>query len=707
MTQGIFTMAQQLQGQIRKVWSSVNPTYSGSYTGNGSAVYTNSTFSLSGNFTIEGWIHGFNSSTGLRHAGIGQDNSGTGFAIYSAGFYANGLLISWSPTYNQWQHWALVRNGTTITLYLNGVSQGTTTASTTYSGSFYVGANNYNGTIYADCPQYLSNVRFTNTAVYTSNFTPSTTPLTAISGTQVLTLNSQNIVDNSGNNYALVAGINSDIFNPFSVLVSTPAVEYLVVAGGGGGGGGSTGGGVGGGGGAGGLLQGIVPITAGIPLTVTVGGGGSAGSMPGVHGSNGCNSVFGNVTAIGGGGGGGYGSCYGCTNGPKNGGSGGGAGQSANAQTHSLGVPGQGNSGAQYYVPRPNGGAGGGGAGNPGLPNNGCYGGYGGYGIASAISGTLTGYAGGGGGSSQGSTANAVNNGGFGGGGWGRNCSPVATAGGTNTGGGGGGGGGPSGGSGAGGAGIVIISYPDIYNALTSFGGANSPTVSTSGSGSVSLNGSSQYLNYGTSSAFAFGTGDFTFESWVYLISYPGSGVRGIFDTGGAVDSGRFGFAVYPSGYVSVDNNTNLLQSGSNLLPLNQWVHVAVSRSSGTMKIFFNGAQVASGSVTNNFTDTSSNVGITTDGYKWYGYISNLRVVKGTAVYTSAFTPSTTPLTAITNTQLLMNAVSGAYLSDGSTNSFTPIATGSPTWNQLSPFATGLGYKNRVYTWTGSGTVTF
>jgi hypothetical protein len=31
----------------------------------------------------------------------------------------------------------------------------------------------------------------------------------------------------------------------------------------------------------------------------------------------------------------------------------------------------------------------------------------------------------------------------------------------------------------------------------------------------------------------------------------------------------------------------------------------------------------------------------------------------------------------------------------------------SPTWNQASPFATGLGYKNRVYTYTGSGTITF
>ena len=40
-------------------------------------------------------------------------------------------------------------------------------------------------------------------------------------------------------------------------------------------------------------------------------------------------------------------------------------------------------------------------------------------------------------------------------------------------------------------------------------------------------------------------------------------------------------------------------------------------------------------------------------GYDFWGYISNLRVVKGTALYTSNFTPPTNPLSAVTNTVLL------------------------------------------------------
>ena len=79
-------------------------------------------------------------------------------------------------------------------------------------------------------------------------------------------------------------------------------VEYLVVAGGGGGAAS-----FGGGGGAGGLLTGIgYPVTAGSAITVTIGAGGAGGGPPGAlaDGSTGSNSVFGNITTLGGGAGG-------------------------------------------------------------------------------------------------------------------------------------------------------------------------------------------------------------------------------------------------------------------------------------------------------------------------------------------------------------------------------------------------------------------
>jgi len=147
-------------------------------------------------------------------------------------------------------------------------------------------------------------------------------------------------------------------------------------------------------------------------------------------------------------------------------------------------------------------------------------------------------------------------------------------------------------------------------------------------------------------------------------------------------------------------------------MPLtNTWLNISVSRTSGTMYYFVNGNLVGSGADSTNYTVGST--GPSFMGSSYYnnyglqGYMSNIRVIKGTGLYTSNYTVTTTPYTAVTNTQLLLNTVSGAYLADGSTNAYTASVAGTVNWNQASPFATGLGYKNRVYKYIDSGTITF
>jgi hypothetical protein len=54
-----------------------------------------------------------------------------------------------------------------------------------------------------------------------------------------------------------------------------------------------------------------------------------------------------------------------------------------------------------------------------------------------------------------------------------------------------------------------------------------------------------------------------------------------------------------------------------------------------------------------------------------------------------------------------LNTVSGASVADTCGNATANLLAGQVAWNQLSPFATGLGFKNRVYTWTSSGSITF
>ena len=236
-------------------------------------------------------------------------------------------------------------------------------------------------------------------------------------------------------------------------------IQVLVV--GGGGGGGET---IGGGGGAGGYVYNAsFPVISG-SYTVTVGAGG-AGGWTGVTGAGsypaglpGGNSVFGSITAIGGGAGGGYNEIS------SVGGSGGGGG-AGNSYGIRSGTGGQGNSGGTSND-NSNSGAGGGGAGGVGAnaSNGSC--GAGGPGISNSISGVATFYAAGGGGGARVSGGGSGANGGSGIGGNGATggAGTIGGQGTNNTGSGGGGGGytdssSSDGRGGNGGSGIIILRY--------------------------------------------------------------------------------------------------------------------------------------------------------------------------------------------------------------------------------------------------------
>jgi hypothetical protein len=83
------------------------------------------------------------------------------------------------------------------------------------------------------------------------------------------------------------------------------------------------------------------------------------------------------------------------------------------------------------------------------------------------------------------------------------------------------------------------------------------------------------------------------------------------------------------------------------------------------------------------------------------GNISNLRVVKGTAVYTSNFTPSTTPLTAITNT-VLLTCQSSTFI-DNSANNFAIAAAGTSQPRILNPFGSNSALDSSYSTGTYGG----
>ena len=174
--------------------------------------------------------------------------------------------------------------------------------------------------------------------------------------------------------------------------------------------------------------------------------------------------------------------------------------------------------------------------------------------------------------------------------------------------------------------------------------------------GSGYFNGTTDYLTTSANGWSQLGTGNFTVEAFCYIASY--GTYFSIFD---ARTSGNAPWilGVNSSGYADFFYGTS---AGQRLLDttatgLNAWVHIAAVRSGSTMTLYVNGASRATvtySSAINGGSSTPS-IGRLVDPFYANGYISNARVVVGTAVYTANFTPPTAPLTAITNTQLLTN----------------------------------------------------
>ena len=197
---------------------------------------------------------------------------------------------------------------------------------------------------------------------------------------------------------------------------------------------------------------------------------------------------------------------------------------------------------------------------------------------------------------------------------------------------------------------------------------------------SIDFNGSSQYLETASSdsSDFEVGTGDFALECWIKPDTMAvGEGPYGQTHTGLSLrQTNNSNFGLSGAG-------GTIIQAPLSNVPTGQWTHVAVTRSSGTVRLFFNGALKKTETNTNNLSPTQSGVvyiGYGTSAY-FDGKISNLRFVKGTAVYTSSFRPSTEPLTNITNTKLLCcNSSTAAGSTVGSLTAYSSpvVLTDSP-----------------------------
>ena len=178
---------------------------------------------------------------------------------------------------------------------------------------------------------------------------------------------------------------------------------------------------------------------------------------------------------------------------------------------------------------------------------------------------------------------------------------------------------------------------------VSGLGGANAIT------GSTFFSTTEHFLSF-DSSDINFDTGDFTVEAYV-------------FHTGGNDDTIISDVSGWTFTYGASGNLRFYMATGSNVVDAtssfisNEWVHVAVVRSSGTLTFYQNGTAVGSHSYSH---DIANNSGTTYIGkyhsgvvQNFIGHISNLRVVQGTALYTGAFTPPTSRLEKTSDTVLL------------------------------------------------------
>ena len=204
----------------------------------------------------------------------------------------------------------------------------------------------------------------------------------------------------------------------------------------------------------------------------------------------------------------------------------------------------------------------------------------------------------------------------------------------------------------------TIVDSSSSPKAVTAVGDAQISTAQSKfGGSSLAFDGTGDYLTSAANSAFDLGSGDYTIELWVRLISAS--------NYGGIVGKGQIGVVNSTAYSLEFDNTSNAISlwignntppsfgsyvvtGTTNIRTSAVWTHLAVSRSGNNTRLFVNGTQEGS-TYTTAYTIAAGNplwigggfYAPTTNNIN--GYIDDLRITKGVARYTQNFTPPTAP----------------------------------------------------------------
>lgn len=188
--------------------------------------------------------------------------------------------------------------------------------------------------------------------------------------------------------------------------------------------------------------------------------------------------------------------------------------------------------------------------------------------------------------------------------------------------------------------------YDERHNAVRVAGNAKLTTAQSKfGGSSLDLDGTGDYVYMPGSSAFAFGNGDFTLEAFIRTAV----GNKTLIDRYNYSDATTYHLFINSRGLLVWYAGNALLTASAGDVRGTDWKHVAVSRESGTLRMFVDGVLVGSTSDSNNYSNATTVCAIGAQHtirnatYDFKGQIDELRITKGIARYTANFTPPTAP----------------------------------------------------------------
>ena len=226
--------------------------------------------------------------------------------------------------------------------------------------------------------------------------------------------------------------------------------------------------------------------------------------------------------------------------------------------------------------------------------------------------------------------------------------------------------------------------------------------------GSVYFDGSHDYMSLPANDGYNFGSNDFTLEAWVYVDLASISSNLPLVGWG----TGSYKIIRLNSTGINVESNspsnTSFTVSFASSPKTKTWNHIALVRSGNSFTAYLNGVGgTAYTSYTGNIGNGSDalNISYKSDPTYYTGYIADLRIVKGTAVYTANFTPPTEPLTAISGTQLLTCTNKNNIYDAGSGNLLTVVGNATTDTNTTKYSNSSVYLDGTVYVQLPAGSI--